>query len=79
MSTSHLPRFIALTFERHSPTTQSEFDAYQNSVKAYAQSCIDLSTPPGIIGHLGTTETVEDWEIIRKALGYDKVNLYGVS
>lgn len=40
---------------------------------------IDLSTPPGIIEHVGTTENVQDYESIRQALGYEKINFLGAS
>lgn len=48
-------------------------------MKSYAQSCIDLSSPPGIVGHVGAQDIVEDFESIRLALGYDKVSLLGTS
>lgn len=43
------------------------------------QSWIDLSSPPGIIEHVGTREVVQDYEMVRRALGYDKVNFVGAS
>lgn len=62
-----------------SPRTQEDFDALQAGVKSFAQSCIDLTSPPGIVAHVGTQDAVDDWESIRLALGYDKVNLLGIS
>ena len=43
------------------------------------QSWIDNSSPPGIIEHVGTREVVQDYESIRRALGYDKINFLGDS
>ncbi|EGN95189.1 hypothetical protein SERLA73DRAFT_162724 [Serpula lacrymans var. lacrymans S7.3] len=60
-------------------TNISEFDAVQTGVKNFAQSCIDLSSPPGIVQFIGTNEMVKDWEAIRIALGYDKISYYGIS
>ena len=43
------------------------------------QSFIASSTPPGIIQHVGTRESVQDFESIREALGYDKIHFIGCS
>ncbi|KIM77254.1 hypothetical protein PILCRDRAFT_12233 [Piloderma croceum F 1598] len=61
------------------PASESEFKALQTAVGMYAQSCIDLSTPNGIVSHVGTSETVQDWESLRQALGYEKLHHYGIS
>jgi len=61
------------------PTTQSEFDTFKENSKAVFQSWIDLSTPPGIIQHVGTREVVQDYESLRIALGYGKINFLGDS
>ena len=39
----------------------------------------DSSSPPGIIQFVGTREVVQDYESIRAALGYDKINFLGCS
>lgn len=69
------PQFLLLV----SPRTQDDFDALQAAVKSFGQSCIDLTSPPGIVAHVGTQDAVEDWESIRLALGYDKISLLGIS
>lgn len=43
------------------------------------QSWISSSSPTGIIEHVGTKEVVQDFEQIRKALGYDRVSFIGLS
>jgi hypothetical protein len=42
-------------------------------------SWIDMSSPPGIIQYVGTREVVQDYEMVRKALGYEKINFLGAS
>ncbi|KDQ19580.1 hypothetical protein BOTBODRAFT_28154 [Botryobasidium botryosum FD-172 SS1] len=61
------------------PANEAEFEAYQAPVRAYAQSCIDQSTPKGIVAHVSTVETVQDWNSLREALGYDNMHFFGVS
>ena len=61
------------------PTNQQEYDEIQAVSKAVFQSWIDLSSPPGIIQHLGTREVVQDYESVRKALGIESINFLGVS
>ncbi|KAJ6530552.1 hypothetical protein B0H19DRAFT_1191439 [Mycena capillaripes] len=61
------------------PTDEPGFDAFQASVRMYAQTCIDLSTPPGIVQHIGTRETIQDWDRVRAALGYDIMHHFGIS
>ncbi|KAJ7157984.1 hypothetical protein C8R43DRAFT_882882 [Mycena crocata] len=61
------------------PSTESELDAFQAAVGTYAQSCIASSTPPGIVQHIGTRETVQDWDRVRAALGYDIMHHFGIS
>ena len=51
-----------------------EFTAYQAAANAYAQSCIDLSVPKGIVAHVSTAETIQDWNSLRDALGYEKLH-----
>jgi pimeloyl-ACP methyl ester carboxylesterase len=43
------------------------------------ESFITSSSPPGIMDHVGTYEVVRDYEMIRKALGYDKIHFLGSS
>lgn len=62
-----------------SPTTQSEWETFKNASAAGIQSWIDSSSPPGVIGHVGTKEVVQDYERVREALGYEKINSLGAS
>lgn len=45
----------------------------------FAQSCIDGSTPKDIVAHIGTNETVQDWDSLRQALGHEKMDMLGYS
>ena len=62
-----------------SPTSQSEFDDFRNASAAVAASWQDLSQPDGVIQFISTKEFVQDWETIREALGYEKINIIGGS
>lgn len=48
-------------------------------MRTYAQSCVEKSTPEGIVAHLNVAQTVQDWNMVREALGYEKMNFLGVS
>jgi hypothetical protein len=68
-----------ITIKSHSPSTEAEFTAYQKMAGTFAQSCIDQSTPKGIVAHMSAADTAEDWDSLRTALGYDKMDLLGYS
>jgi hypothetical protein len=61
------------------PTSEKEFEATYAASAAFIKSWIDNSSPPGILEHVGTREVVQDYEQIRKALGYEKINFLGSS
>jgi hypothetical protein len=62
-----------------SPTNQSEYDTVKNASATVIQSWIDNSSPPGILEHVGTREVTQDYESVRKALDYEKINWLGGS
>lgn len=62
-----------------SPSTAEDFASYQALATQYAQSCIELSTPTGILAHMATADTIQDWNSVRDALGYDTMDYLGVS
>jgi hypothetical protein len=62
-----------------SPTTRTEFEAFRNASSKVIQSWKDLSQPRGILEFLGTKEVVQDFDSIRSALCYDKINFIGAS
>ena len=62
-----------------SPTNQTAYDTLQATAAKATKSWIDMSSPPGIIQYVGTREVVQDYEIVRKALGYEKINFLGAS
>jgi len=47
--------------------------------KALAQSCAAQSTPKGITNFISTDDLAKDWNTVRDALGYEKMNLLGYS
>ncbi|KAF7304930.1 hypothetical protein MKEN_01207300 [Mycena kentingensis (nom. inval.)] len=61
------------------PSSESEYKAYVSAMKQFQQSCIDNSTPAGIVKHVGTKEVIQDWDVVRAALGYEKIHFMGVS
>lgn len=61
------------------PTNQKEYSAFRAASKAMLESFEKWSSPPGIIKFTGTDEVVQDYESIRKALGYKKINFLGLS
>lgn len=61
------------------PKNQSAYDALKSASKAMIQSFDKWSSPAGIVKFTGTNEVVQDYENIRKALGYQKVNFLGLS
>lgn len=62
-----------------SPTTEAEFNSAREYSAAFFQSWIDSSTPPGIVNYVSTKEAVQDYNQIRKALGYQKIHFVGSS
>jgi hypothetical protein len=68
-----------LTSLVYSPTNQSEFDTFRAASATMIESFVNLSSPTGIVQFTGTREVVQDYESIRKALGYDKISFLGAS
>jgi hypothetical protein len=61
------------------PTNEIEYEAMIALSSASLQSWIDNSIPPGIVGHVGTLEVSQDFEMLRKAFGFEKINFLGAS
>ncbi|KAK7043406.1 Alpha/Beta hydrolase protein [Favolaschia claudopus] len=61
------------------PSNEEEFKQYQAAMTKFYDAAIRDSTPSGIMEHVSSAEMVEDWESVRRALGYEKVNYAGVS
>ncbi|KZP17745.1 alpha/beta-hydrolase [Athelia psychrophila] len=68
-----------LTLPSSLPSTAAELKSYQNMAATFANSCNALSTPAGILAHVGTADVVKDWDSLRAALGYKTVNYLGYS
>ena len=45
--------------------------------EAWGQSCVNMTGP--LIYHMGTDQTVQDLDLLRRALGHDKLNYLGFS
>ncbi|KAJ6493455.1 hypothetical protein C8R45DRAFT_1095947 [Mycena sanguinolenta] len=61
------------------PSTQDEFDQYTAAMENFYDAAVKDTTPPGIMQHLSTADVIQDWDTIRAALGYEKVNMAAVS
>lgn len=70
---------IEAVLETTYPTSESEYEAMVALSAASFQSWIENSTPPGIVGHIGTLEVTQDYEMIREAFGFEKINFLGAS
>ncbi|KAJ7599803.1 hypothetical protein C8J56DRAFT_908924 [Mycena floridula] len=61
------------------PSNEVQLKALQASIGSYAQTCMDQSTPAGIVQYISSRETVQDWDQVRAALGYDIMHHFGIS
>ncbi|MCJ1379735.1 hypothetical protein MMC17_002838 [Xylographa soralifera] len=61
------------------PRNQSAFDAVRASSAAFIKDVEYWTTPPGIVQYISAREVAHDYEQIRIALGYEKVNFLGLS
>jgi pimeloyl-ACP methyl ester carboxylesterase len=59
------------------PTTRKIERTWRGRAKAYAQTCAKAGGT--LLDHLKTTDTVQDMESIRRALGANKISFYGFS
>lgn len=62
----------------YDPTTDKILDTWIARTEAYAADC-GSSDAAALLPHLKTTDTVADFEVLREALGADKVSFYGFS
>jgi pimeloyl-ACP methyl ester carboxylesterase len=61
------------------PTCESEYQDFRESTARVVKSWEENSSPPGILRHIGTREFVQDYEQIRKSLGYERIHVLGDS
>ena len=59
------------------PDTAAEVSNYMSAAAEISPACQRLS--PGLVGHIGTDNTVRDIDIIRATLGSEKLNWLGFS
>jgi pimeloyl-ACP methyl ester carboxylesterase len=59
------------------PTTAALENVWRVRAKAYAQACAKAGG--ALLDHIKTTDTVQDMDTIRRALGADKISFYGFS
>ena len=62
----------------YDPTTDAILDAWVTRSEAYAAAC-GSSAAAALLPHLRTTDVVADFEVLREALGVDRVSFYGFS
>jgi hypothetical protein len=77
-SKSYISR-SAINPNENSPTDQATYDEWQAASANVVKSWIENSSPPGIVEFVGQREIVQDYESIRHALGYEKINFLGGS
>lgn len=63
-----------LTLIINSPANETAFVEMQAFAGTFAQSCLELSSPKGLIAHMTTPNNVQDWNSVREALGYEEMN-----
>lgn len=61
----------------YNPRTPEDFSYWKKRARAYAAAC--HAKYGDLLDHLKSTDTVADMESLRKALGDNKLNFYGVS
>lgn len=59
------------------PDDKAEETAAQRSARTFAQKCRQKAGP--LLGHVSTVEVAKDMDILRAALGQDKLNYLGMS
>ncbi|MBP2322121.1 pimeloyl-ACP methyl ester carboxylesterase [Kibdelosporangium banguiense] len=59
------------------PATQAEFDALVKFNREFSEDCRKRSGP--IFDHADTGATIQDMDAIRRSLGEQKINYYGIS
>lgn len=59
------------------PSTAAIEKAWLARSAGYAKACAKAGGP--LLGHLKTTDTVQDMDLLRRALGAEKINFYGFS
>jgi pimeloyl-ACP methyl ester carboxylesterase len=59
------------------PRTDAEEQAWQSGARAFAESCGQKYGE--VLKHLNTKDTVRDMDLIREALGQEKINYFGYS
>lgn len=74
LSDSDLDSYIAQDPE---PDDKAEIDDYMGWVDKIGAGCADLSGD--LAGHVSTAETARDIDVLRAALGDDKLNYFGAS
>lgn len=59
------------------PEDDSNYEKVLTEAAAYAQKCLDNA--PGIAEHMDTNSVVADFDIVRAALGQEKISFFGFS
>ena len=63
--------------EDPTPDTPLEVDYFEDSVLSFGPGCVAGSGP--VVGHVTTTETARDMDVLRSALGEETLSYFGAS
>ena len=74
LSDAELDRYLA---GDPTPDTAAEVAAYEDSVESFGADCVASSGP--IVGHVTTIEAARDMDVLRSALGEEKLTYLGAS
>lgn len=61
------------------PTTKEEYEAARVASAKFMQDLSHSSSPPGVLEFISVKEVTQDYELIRKALDYEKIHFLGTS
>ena len=56
---------------------EAAYNKMATTARAFGQSCVNMTGP--LAYHMGTDQALEDLELVRQALGHDKLNYLGFS
>jgi hypothetical protein len=59
--------------------SSAEYEAFGNNITAYVNDCTDRTSPKDFLDHVGSDNIARDYESVRMALGYEKINYLGYS
>ncbi|WRT69933.1 uncharacterized protein IL334_006924 [Kwoniella shivajii] len=67
------------TLPINTPLSESEYSLLGENIESYIKDCASTTSPQGLYDHVGSDAVAQDYESVRAALGYDKLNYLGYS